>query len=135
MTLRRHPKICDMDLSSSVTFNKNKIESYGDRSFKINGKSFSGSVIISDKGTVNWNVSSISEIKLQDFSDIISNYDNLRTLLIGTGKYNQFPDRELIKNIREKNLGLEFMDTGSACRTFNVLIEENRDVVAALIAF
>ena len=135
MTLRQHPNFCEMDLSSSIVFNKNKIESYGDRRFKINGKSFSGSVIVSDKATVNWSVSSINEIKLQDFNDIISNYDNLRTLLIGTGKYNQFPDRELIKNISEINLRLEFMDTGSACRTFNVLIEENRDVVAALIAF
>ncbi|MBT5456184.1 MAG: hypothetical protein HOK82_06230, partial [Rhodospirillaceae bacterium] len=55
-------------------------------------------------------------------------------LLIGTGTTIVMLDPALRVALRRFGLGLEIMDTGAACRTFNVLLAEERSVIAALIA-
>ena len=54
-------------------------------------------------------------------------------VLLGTGARQTFPDRELMLGLLQAGIGLEIMDTASACRTYNVLMSEGRRVVAALI--
>ena len=53
--------------------------------------------------------------------------------MLGTGATHRFPAAELMAAIMGRNIGLEVMDTPAACCTFNVLISEDRNVVAALI--
>lgn len=55
-------------------------------------------------------------------------------LLAGCGPRFVPPPEGLREAIREMGLSLEWMDTGAACRTFNVLLAEERPVAAALIA-
>ncbi len=54
-------------------------------------------------------------------------------VLVGTGQRQVFPDREFLGIFLSRGVGVEVMDTGAACRTYNVLIAEGRHVVAALL--
>jgi uncharacterized protein len=54
-------------------------------------------------------------------------------LIIGTGKEQHFLPVELMAALSKTGMGLEVMDTAAACRTYNVLLSEDRKVVAALL--
>lgn len=54
-------------------------------------------------------------------------------VLIGTGAKQYFPKPEVLRPLVEAKVGWEVMDTGSACRTYNILASEGRAVVAALL--
>jgi uncharacterized protein len=53
-------------------------------------------------------------------------------ILVGTGEHALLPDTELMSVLAEQAIGLEFMTTPAACRTYNVLVHEQRRVVAVL---
>lgn len=54
-------------------------------------------------------------------------------LLLGTGSRQRFPRPELLRPLIEAGRSIEVMDTGAACRTYNILVAEGRTVAAALI--
>jgi uncharacterized protein len=54
-------------------------------------------------------------------------------LLLGTGSRQQFPPPQWLRPLVEAGIGLEIMDTGAACRTYNILVAEGRAVAAALV--
>jgi uncharacterized protein len=54
-------------------------------------------------------------------------------VLVGTGQHQQFPDASFGARFLRAGVGVEVMDTGAACRTFNVLVSEGRRVVAVLL--
>lgn len=54
-------------------------------------------------------------------------------ILLGTGARQVFPDARVIAAVQDAGVGLEAMDTRAACRTYNVLVQEGRNVAAALI--
>jgi len=53
-------------------------------------------------------------------------------VVLGTGTQGSLPDVELMAALAARSVGLEIMNTPAACRTFNVLLQEQRRVVAAL---
>lgn len=65
--------------------------------------------------------------------DRLTQYD-ADIFLIGTGSRALFPDKTILQYISKNKLAIDFMDTGAACRTFNILTGEYRKV-AALIFF
>jgi uncharacterized protein len=54
-------------------------------------------------------------------------------VVLGTGRVQRFPPVEVWTTVTRRGVGLEIMDTGAACRTYNILMSEGRRVVAALI--
>lgn len=54
-------------------------------------------------------------------------------LLIGTGAQQQFARPELFKELIKARIGIEFMTTPAACRTYNILVAEERKVIAAVL--
>ena len=75
----------------------------------------------------------------QTFSDLAdAHFDRLRELgpevvILGTGARLQFPRPAVTRALIQANIGLEVMDTGAACRTYNILMQDGRRVVAALL--
>ena len=77
--------------------------------------------------------------KVQNFEALVE--DNTEALaalkpelvLLGTGDVLRFPDPRLLVNLTHAGIGAEVMDTRAACRTYNILAEEGRNVAAALI--
>jgi uncharacterized protein len=56
-----------------------------------------------------------------------------QVVVLGTGERQRFPDPAIYAVLLERGIGVEIMDTGAACRTYNILAGEGRRVVAALI--
>lgn len=53
-------------------------------------------------------------------------------VLLGTGPTQKFPHPSLARCLYEARIGLETMNSAAACRTYNILVAENRNVIAAL---
>jgi len=108
------------------------ITSYDTGSVSINGKIFNQSLIITNtKLDENWNVTAIELLQPDHIGPILSL--NPELVIIGTGSKLIFPAVEVYADIIEQGIGIDFMDTPAACRTYNILMSEGRDVVAGLI--
>lgn len=59
--------------------------------------------------------------------------DNPEIVLLGTGLQLSFPPQDCLSVLQQKSIGYEVMDTAAACRTFNVLAAEGRDVILAIL--
>ena len=78
-----------------------------------------------------WPVDAVGDLLVEHLQPVLENPPEV--LLIGTGEKQDFPDREVWRRLRREGLGVEIMDTGAACRTYNLIMAEGRDVAAALI--
>lgn len=110
------------------------IEAYGNGGFRFAGMSHRGSILCLAKSIVAWNVIRPEELTAESLAPVLAEKDLTRSLLIGTGARQVFASPSLRAAFREAGIALETMDTGAACRTFNVLLGEGRPVAAALIA-
>lgn len=77
-----------------------------------------------------WPDKPIEHLRDDDFDELLATKPEL--IILGTGKRNLFPPRELVFALARRGIGLEFMDTAAAARTFNVLSGEGRSVAAVL---
>ena len=108
------------------------ITSYDSDTISINGKTFDQSLVIaSNQLRENWDVSNIALLSPEHIDLVLDFSPEL--ILIGTGNQLIFPAIEIYSGIIERGIGVDFMDTGAACRTYNILMSEGRDVVAGLI--
>jgi uncharacterized protein len=108
------------------------ITAYDNESVTVNGKPFSQSMIIArTKLNENWDIERI-ELLQPVHLDLILSF-NPELIIIGTGGKLIFPPVQVYSNIIRHGIGVDFMDTGAACRTYNILMSEGRDVVAGLI--
>ncbi|MFT5396193.1 MAG: hypothetical protein ACI85N_001390 [Gammaproteobacteria bacterium] len=119
-----------IELDSEFT-TSNKIISYSNDFFKLKDTLLETNIVISkDRLIENWSVDSYQNLATQHLDQIILWQPEL--IIIGSGKSPSFPNPELIAYAASKNTGLEIMDTGAACRSYNLLLDEGRDVVACL---
>jgi uncharacterized protein len=90
-----------------------------------------GHVIVApDRLIENWPVTSPEALRQEDLRDAIALQPEI--ILLGTGAEMLLPDVDLMAALAAERVGLEIMSTPAACRTFNVLVHEQRRVVAAL---
>lgn len=116
----------DNDISLS-----NKIISYSDDSFQLKDKLITSNLVISnDRLIENWTIDSYCNLATQHLDEFISWQPEI--ILIGTGTVPSFPNPDLIAYVTSRSIGLEIMDTGAACRSYNLIINEGRNVVAIL---
>ena len=110
------------------------IDAYGNGGFRFAEMSHRGSILCLPDGIFAWDVSGADDLDLHRFGPIIKALAPPAFLLLGTGRSQVFPPLAIRVAFLEAGLGLEPMDTGAACRTYNVLLAEERPVAAALIA-
>ena len=121
-----------MKLQSDPHSGANTITGYGDGYIEINKIPYSHAVLLSSDGEIlEWPLKSFEELSPADFSQMASLKPEL--IIIGTGKRQRFPKHELLKTLIEAKLGFEVMDSQAACRTYNILVGEGRQVLLALI--
>ena len=127
-----------VDITPAVGEGRQLIQSYGGGGFRIAGVDYAGSVLIEAEQTSLWPVSDPSAVSLESLSPLTHSVDASlpggTVLLVGTGSGTAAVDTGLRADLRRMGIGLEVMSTGAACRTFNVLLAEDRAVLAALIA-
>ena len=108
------------------------ITAYDDNSVSINGKTFSQSLVVaSTRLHEHWDIADIELLNSSHIELVLSFQPEL--IIIGTGKNLVFPAIEIYSGIIEHGVGVDFMGTGPACRTYTILMSEGRDVVAGLI--
>ena len=110
------------------------IEAYGNGGFRFAGMSHKGSILCLPDGIRAWQISDIRALSLDDFRPVLTAGSGVGFVLLGTGRAQVFPPRAIRQAFLDARIGLDPMDTGAACRTYNVLLAEGRPVAAALIA-
>lgn len=123
-----------MDLTPRLEPGRQRINSYGDGGFRISGQRYTGSIIVTSDTVTAWSRDSVDRIDATDFSHLAEATPAIEIMLLGCGDHAVPPPPDLVAHLRELGVGLDFMATGAACRTFNVLAQEDRRVAAALIA-
>lgn len=110
------------------------IESYGEGGFRVSGTAHKGSIVVLPERTEGWDVADISKLTLKSLAAVTGAEPPAEILLLGCGaRIASVPD-VLRAQLKKHGIVVEPMDTGAACRTFNLLIAEGRRVAGALIA-
>lgn len=110
------------------------IDAYGNGGFRFAEMSHRGSILCLPSGIYAWDVTSPEELELRAFERVLAERDRIDVFLLGTGRRQVFPSPQIRSGFADVGLGLEPMDTGAACRTYNILLAEHRHVAVALIA-
>ncbi|QPT39866.1 Mth938-like domain-containing protein [Oligella ureolytica] len=150
--IARKGDIVELQLQSSNT--ANTVTGYGDDYIEINETKYHQAIFFRPEGPVStWDVKSIEDITLESLIQAAGlierevdpiafldgdhsgpSYENKPELvIIGTGKKQQFIPPSILHPLLANRIGIECMDTQAAARTYNVLMNENRQVVAALL--
>lgn len=121
-----------MKLQSDPHSGANTITGYGDGYVEINKAPYAHAVILSSDGAISdWSVQAFEDLAAHHFTQLVDLKAEL--ILIGTGKRQRFPKPELLKALIAAKIGFEIMDSQAACRTYNILVGEGRQVLLALI--
>ena len=109
----------------------NQIRSYSNGAFRINDTVIRSNIVISRTYIEeNWLESGYKGFAAQHLDAIISMKPEI--IILGTGEKMTIPDQRILAYVNQQHIGIEIMDTGAACRSYNLLIDEGRDVVACL---
>ena len=121
-----------MKLQSDPHSGANTITGYGDGYVEINQTPYAHAVLLSSDGAISeWPVQSFEGLEASHFTQMVDL--NPELILIGTGSKQRFPKPELLKSLILAKIGFEIMDSQAACRTYNILVGEGRQVLLALI--
>jgi len=127
-------RIQHMDVTPAIAEGRQVIDSYGPGRFSVSKERHQGSIIVFPERTFAWPVGEVGEISVENLEPVLVADPAVEILLIGCGeKMCRIPE-PLLQALRDKRIGADVMDTGAACRTFNVVLSEGRRVAAALIA-
>jgi uncharacterized protein len=121
-----------LKLQSDPHSGANTITGYGDGYVEINQTPYAHAVLLSSDGAISeWPVQSFEGLEASHFTQMVDL--NPELILIGTGSKQRFPRPELLKSLILAKIGFEIMDSQAACRTYNILVSEGRQVLLALI--
>lgn len=88
-------------------------------------------IVTPDTLVEDWQPRMAHELAVKHMQDVLAFEPEI--VILGTGRYLHFPANEIMQACHQAGAGVEVMDTGAACRTYNILAAEGRRVVAALI--
>jgi uncharacterized protein len=118
-------------LHASLPSGANTITGYGEGYVMVNGERRSSSVVVLPDRIEPWDVQGFDQLGTEHFAFL----KNLgpEIVLLGTGPKQRFPHPRLTTALAQAGIGLEVMDVQAACRTYNILVAEERKVAAALL--
>ncbi|HXQ51782.1 MAG TPA: Mth938-like domain-containing protein [Stellaceae bacterium] len=121
-----------MDVTPLIPADRQVIESYGSDGFRVSGAAHSGAIIVFPDATRAWSVAAMDQVTLASLDPVIAR-GGVEILLIGCGRRMALVAKELRASLKAAGIVVDAMDTGAACRTYNVLLAEDRRVAAALL--
>jgi uncharacterized protein len=110
------------------------VERYGNGGFRVSGENLTGSILVLNDRVEAWPVPDMASLSIESLRPVIAADPPIQILLLGCGPRLAFIPPPLRQALREAGVVIDAMDTGAACRTYNVLLAEERRVAAALIA-
>ena len=120
-----------MKLHASAPSALNTFTAYGDGYVMVNSQRYDANLIVLPERMLPWEASGFADLKEADFEVFLDM--KLEILLLGTGAKQRFPHPRLTRALAAKRVGVEAMDLQAACRTYNILMAEERRVAAALL--
>lgn len=122
-----------MDITPIIPRDQNVIQGYGDGYFNINGEHYLGDHFVFPKQIIPWTYEPDKHLTEVALSPVWSYDPQLEILLVGCGTSFKPLPLELKKLCISHHIAVETMDSGAACRTYNILLAEGRQVGAALL--
>lgn len=121
-----------MKFSQEINEKENAITHYGSGVLTVNGTEYKHSIILSAQTLItDWRVTDVAGFTTEDLDVALKDDPDL--ILLGTGSRFCMPDMRLQAHFLQQGIGCEAMDSGAACRTYNVLLAEGRRVAAAIL--
>jgi len=111
---------------------KNAITGYGEGYVMVNRQRFERSlVVLPDRILTDWPPNRFDELAPEHLAALAAL--DREIILLGTGARQRFPSPEIMRSLLRSGVGVEVMDVQAACRTYNILLAEDRRVAAALL--
>lgn len=121
-----------MKLHLTTAENNYLITGYAKSYVEVNKQRYTQNlVIMSDKLILDWPATDFANLTEAHFAQILAIKPEV--VLLGTGEKHQFLHPKIIQKLTQNNIPLECMTTAAACRTYNILMSEGRNVAAALL--
>jgi len=120
-----------MKLHLAHTAGRNLFSGYGAGFVAINGDRYERNLIVLPDRIVDWEVAGVEQLSRTVFESLAKL--PIDVLVLGTGSALRFPAPVDLQVMAQAGIGVEVMDTPAACRTYNVLLSEDRRVGAALL--
>jgi uncharacterized protein len=118
-----------------VARNAPSVDAYGEGGFRLSGVRHEGSVLILRDEAQPWPVRALAELTVDSLADVLEvGPREVEFVLLGVGPVNALPPKALREALAKAGIGLEFMDTPTAARMYNVFTAEGRRLACALIA-
>lgn len=121
-----------MKLTDESSRALNTVRSYAPGEVRVGEASYTRSCVLAAQNILtDWPPQTLEELAPEHLDAVLALDPEL--VILGTGPQQRFPPPALMSKVLARGVGLEVMDTGAACRTFNILIAEDRRAVAALL--
>jgi len=124
-----------LDLTPLIPSGRQIVESYGEGRFRVTSQLYQSAILVFPERTLTWPALRFADANLENLEPVLAagREGNVELLLFGQGSQMQLVPPALRQGLRAAGVVVEPMDTGAACRTYNVLMAEGRRIVAALI--
>jgi uncharacterized protein len=121
-----------MKLHADVNASLNTVTAYGAGYVEINKRRFAHALILRPEGEVlGWAAASFEALAAEHFEALLEHRPEI--VILGTGERHRFPHPRLTAPLTNARVGVEVMDTRAACRTYNILMNEGRRVLAVIL--
>jgi uncharacterized protein len=119
------------DVTPLIPAGRQVVDSYGRNGFHVSGVAYEGAILVTAEATVAWRVTALEDVTPDSLSVLFDR--GIEILLLGCGARMVPVPRALRAALKAKGIVIDAMDTGAACRTYNILLAEERRVAAALL--
>ncbi len=121
-----------MKLQLAIPTGQNVFTGYGSGYVKVNNQRFERSLVVTPERIIDdWPALRFEHLAASDFEFLLALKPEI--ILLGTGATLRFPPTALSRCLTAAHVGLEVMDTNAACRTYNILAAEGRNVAAVIL--
>lgn len=121
-----------MKLHRESATSLNTFTGYGEGYVKVNDERLEKSVVVlPERIILDWPATSFDALTAEHLALLVDLEREI--ILLGTGAQLRFPRPEILKPLIQAGIGVEVMDVQAACRTYNILMAEERRIAAALL--
>lgn len=121
-----------MKLHQAQSGDRNQFTGYGAGYVTVNQRRYQRSLVVTPEAIhESWEVAAVEHLSIEAVRFLLELKPEI--VLLGTGANQRFPAPAVLREFAGAQIGVETMDTPAACRTFNILMAEGRNVIAAII--
>lgn len=120
-----------MKLHQAQDQGKHVFNSYEKGKVVINGQTYEGALIVTPDEVISWNAQSLEDLTEEHFARLLPWQPEV--VLFGSGPALRFIHPKLMAALTNAGIGVDTMDTQAACRTYNILMAEDRKVLLAML--